>query len=613
MNARALALIGRPARRDVIRLAIEILVVATLYWAGARLGLSVAYSNRNVTAVWPPTGIAVAACFLFGRRIWPAIFLGAFVANMTNGAGFETSAGIAVGNTLAPVVAAWILTRLGFHAALDRVGDIISLGAAGLLAMTVSATLGTTVLLLTGMLDGPYGSSWTVWWFGDWMGVVVFAPAFLTVVAARDALRMPRPRLSEALAFLVLMPAVAFILVASAVPVWYLAIPLALLGALRFRQPVAAITVAVIATASVIAMINGLGPFTGLSDTTRLVTLQLFNATLALTVMLLTALADERSRAWADLKAAALDLEERVRVRSEELVEAQRLIAEANARESLNLRAAVQRITKLERLKSDFLRLASHELRGPVGVIRGYVQMLSDGTLGTVPDSMQPAMAVLETKADDMGRLVDQMLETARLEKEDPIAKHELFDMAALLRTAVNAATTIVGPRHSFVLDDQANATPVLADRDQVATILTNLLDNAVRYSPDGCEVHARLETDDGTVTVAVTDSGVGIASDDVDRLFKSFSRIVTPDNAGIAGTGLGLYISRKLAVLNGGDLSVSSSTPGKGSTFTLTLPLATDAAVAEEDTETGESSSGTPPLDGEGDAMAAPECRAVP
>ena len=587
MNARATLLLGRPSRRDAIRLTLEILAVAALYWAGARLGLSVAFSNRNVTAVWPPTGIAVAACFLLGTRIWPAIFVGAFVANMTNSAGLATSAGIAVGNTLAPVIAAWMLSRVRFRPALDRVIDVVSLGGAGLFAMTVSATLGTTVLLLTHMLDGAYGSAWTVWWFGDWMGVVVFAPALLTLAAARDTRRMPRTRLAEALAFLVLLPAVAFIVVASAVPVWYLVIPLALLGALRFRQPVAAVTVAVVATVSVIAMINGLGPFTGLSDTTRLVTLQLFNATLALTVMLLTALADERSRASAELQAAALDLEERVRVRSEELVQAQRTIAEANARESRNLRAAVNRITKLERLKSDFLRLASHELRGPVGVIRGYVQMLSDGTLGEVPASMQPAMGVLETKANDMGRLVDQMLETARLEKEEPIVKHELIDMRDLVRTAVDAVAAVAAPRHTFVLDDAAGAVNVVADRDQIGTILTNLLDNAVRYSPDGCEIHARLESRGGSVTVAVSDSGVGIAGDDVDRLFKSFSRIVTPDNAGISGTGLGLYISRKLAVLNGGDLSVSSS-PGVGSTFSLTLPSASDIVAGEVDAGNG-------------------------
>lgn len=575
------------SRRSVIVLLIEILIVTALYWAGARLGLRVAFANRNVTAVWPATGIAVAACFLLGsRRIWPAVYLGSFLANVSNGAGFEPSAGIAVGSTLAPVIAAWILARLQFHAALDRVADVINLCAAGLFAMLVSATLGTTVLLLTNMLNDSYQSVWTVWWFGDWMGVVVFAPAFLTLVAARDGLRMRTAQLVESIAFLVLMPVAAFILVASAVPVWYLVIPVTLLGALRFRQPVAAVTVALVATVSVIVMINGLGPFTGLSVTTRLVTLQLFNATLAMTVMLLTALADERSRALAELQAAALDLEERVRVRSEQLVEAQRTIADANARESRNLRAAVKRITKLERLKSDFLRLASHELRGPVGVFRGYVQMLSDGTLGEVPATMKPAISVLDAKANDMGRIVDQMLETARLEKDHPVAKHRLIDLTELLRSAVDA-TASVAPRHTFAVDDAPGVVMVFADPDQIGTILTNLLDNAVRYSPGGCEIRARLEAQDGTVAVAVTDSGVGIAHDDMGRLFKSFSRIVTPDNAGIAGTGLGLYISRKLAVLNGGDLSVSSA-PGAGSTFTLSLPLAPARMSGEADTSNG-------------------------
>jgi signal transduction histidine kinase len=564
----------RATARTVVTLVIEMVVVAALYSAAARLGLRLAFANRNVTPVWPPTGIAVASFFLLGTRVWPGVFAGALLANVTNGAGLEASGGIAVGNTLAPLLAAQLLHRVRFHAALDRVVDVVSLCTAGLLGMLVSATLGTTVLLLSNALTGSYAATWTVWWVGDAMGVVVFAPVLLTVVAARHRLRVPTVRAAETIALLALMPIVAFFLVGSVVPLWYLVIPLTLFGALRYRQPAAALSVALVSSVSILVIANGLGPFAALSTTTRLVTLQAFNATLALTVMLLTALADERARAWTELQALALDLEERVRARSDELVMAQRAIADANARQARNLRAAVTRITRLERLKTDFLRLASHELRGPVGVIRGYVQMLSDGTLGQVPESMRPAMSVVDAKAADMSRLVDQMLETARLEKVHRVTKHRLVDMAALLTTEVGAAAAVASPKHTFVIDGDGSAAVVLVDPDQVGTILRNLLDNAVRYSPDGCEIRARLDARDGMLAVAVSDSGVGIADGDVDKLFKSFSRIATRETAGIAGTGLGLYLSQKLAVLNGGDLSVTSSSPGAGSTFTLTLPL---------------------------------------
>jgi signal transduction histidine kinase len=376
------------------------------------------------------------------------------------------------------------------------------------------------------------------------------------------------------------MPVAAFFFVARPESLWYLVVPLALYGALRFRQPIAAVTVALVSSVSVIAVVNGLGPITDLPLTTRLVTLQLFNATLALTVMLLTALADERSRAWDALTASARDLEERVRQRSDELLVAQRSVAEANEREATNLRSAVERISKLESIKSDFLQLASHELRGPVGIIRGYLEMISHGTFGQPPDAMQPALSVIDAKADQLSRLVSQMLETARLEADEPVTAPRPIDVAELVRSAVDSVAAVSSPKYRFVVEN-ADVGSAFADPDQVSTILTNLLDNAVRYSPEGSEIRARLEQHDGTVSVVVSDAGIGIAPEDVGRLFKSFSRVVTAENAHIAGTGLGLYISRKLAVVNGGDLAVSSS-PGAGSTFTLSLPVAGDGVSSD-------------------------------
>lgn len=569
--------------RVVVRFAIELVIIAALYWVGARLGLRLAFTNHNVTAVWPPTGIAVAAFFLFGSRVWPGVLVGALLANITNGAPLDTSFGIAIGNTLAPLLAGYFLRRVGFRAELDRVADVVNIVAAGLLGMLVSATLGTTVLWLTGALAGTYGSDWTVWWIGDAMGVIIYAPAILTFVKARGNLPRSPARQVEGVAFLIAMPVAAAVLMASFVPLWYIIIPLTLWGALRFRQPIAALTVALVSSVSIVVLVNGYGPFsyTSLDPTTRLVTLQLFNATLALTVMLLTAVADERSLAWGELKSAADELEDRVRERSEELVRAQRSIAEANERESASLRVSVQRISHLESIKSDFLRLASHELRGPIGIVRGYVEMLLDGTFGELPTTTAPAMSVLDDKAAQMGRLVDRMLETARLEGEHPPSARRPIDIAALLHQAVDSTAATVTPKHTIVVDGDGAPEVVIADPEQIATVLSNLLDNAVRYSPAGGEIRVGLTCSNGTVSVAVSDAGIGIAEEDIGRLFKSFSRVVTAENASIAGTGLGLYISRKLAVLNGGDLFVSSSA-GEGSTFTLTLPVARDAGAGD-------------------------------
>src|SRR5438067_2439477 len=139
---------NRGTRRLFVPLATRVAVVAVLYFLGARAGLAVAFENRNVTAVWPPTGIAVAALLVWGLGVWPGIAIGAFVANITNHAGLSTSAAITVGNTLAPVVAAYVLRRTPWiDEKLEHMRDVLALFLiAGLGAMKISAALGTSSL-----------------------------------------------------------------------------------------------------------------------------------------------------------------------------------------------------------------------------------------------------------------------------------------------------------------------------------------------------------------------------------------------------------------------------------------------------------------------------------
>jgi two-component system sensor histidine kinase SenX3 len=123
------------------------------------------------------------------------------------------------------------------------------------------------------------------------------------------------------------------------------------------------------------------------------------------------------------------------------------------------------------------------------------------------------------------------------------------------------------------------SAVPVVGDRSRLSMIVTNLLHNALKYSPAGGEVRVTCRVADGTAEVAVHDQGVGIAAEDIGRLFTRFGRIVTPETAGIGGTGLGLYLARDLARRHGGDVRVESR-PGEGSTFTLRLPASSEPIV---------------------------------
>ena len=169
------------------------LAFAAIYIAAARLGLTMAFVAAQVSPVWPPTGIAIAAVLLLGYRVWPGIWLGAFVANVGAHEPLGTAVGIAVGNTLEALAAAWLLHRaLDFHAALNRLRDVLGfIGLAALAATTVSATVGVTSLCLGGVQSwSHYPQLWWIWWLGDAIGALVVTPVLLAYAGASTTLEM---------------------------------------------------------------------------------------------------------------------------------------------------------------------------------------------------------------------------------------------------------------------------------------------------------------------------------------------------------------------------------------------------------------------------------------
>ena len=243
-----------------------------------------------------------------------------------------------------------------------------------------------------------------------------------------------------------------------------------------------------------------------------------------------------------------------------------------NSAASMDRASLTERLTALERTKTEFLNLASHELRAPLTVIRGYLSMLREGSLGQLPSYVADVLPVMLDKAEQMNRLVEQMLEASRLEEGRLELKLEPADLRELVRAALEETRPLSTPIHRLELETAPREVLVVVDRQRVTTIVSNLISNAIKYSPAGGEVRLRVDVDEGAV-VAVQDQGVGIAHPDQPRLFTRFGRITTPETRNVPGTGLGLYLSRELARLHGGDLTFQSE-PGAGSTFTLTLPL---------------------------------------
>ncbi|MHB8613168.1 MAG: sensor histidine kinase [Candidatus Dormibacteraceae bacterium] len=233
-----------------------------------------------------------------------------------------------------------------------------------------------------------------------------------------------------------------------------------------------------------------------------------------------------------------------------------------------------ERLAAIERNKTQFLNLASHELRGPLTVIRGYVSMLEGGLLGNLNERGLKAVPVISAKVLEMNALIEQMIEAARLEDGALMLRQQDHDLRDIVSAAVEAARLVVDAQHDIRLKCPDRPVHVRVDGERIKTIVSNLLSNAIKYSPAGGVVECDIFNRGGIARVSVKDQGLGVAKGDLPVLFTRFGRVSTPETDSLPGTGLGLYLGRQLARLHGGEITVDSEA-GRGSTFTLHLPLA--------------------------------------
>ncbi len=254
----------------------------------------------------------------------------------------------------------------------------------------------------------------------------------------------------------------------------------------------------------------------------------------------------------------------------------------ANLTAALDRARVTERLAALEKTKSQFLNLASHELRSPLGVINGYLSMLEQGSLGQLGEPGLRAVEVLKAKTAELNLLVAQMLDSARLEDGRLALKRDRVDLRDVAGEAMQVVRPLAGPSHVLTLETPPDPVTVLGDADRIKTIISNLLENAIKYSPNGGRIQSVVSAADRLATLRVVDDGVGIAREDLPRLFNRFERIEHRETSHVGGTGLGLYLSRELARQHGGDIQVESRPPS-GSTFTLTLPLVIAAPIVSE------------------------------
>lgn len=570
--------------------------IAIVYAASARLGLSLAFATQQVSAVWPPSGIALVALFCCGIRAWPGVYAGAFLINAASDEPLITAAGIAAGNTLEAVIGLLLLRRvIDFDGSLDKVKNVLGLvGLAAVVSTMVGATVGVANLWVEGIVPwAAYTSVWWVWWMGDAMGVVVVAPALLAW-SVRPRWPWSGWKLVE-LGVLLLAVTVtsAFLFTGQlgAQQVFHLeyaVFPFFIWAALRFGPRETASLALIVTAIAVWGSVHESGPFaTGTLDT-RLLVLGSFMAVTCVSSMLLAAVTAERQAAQHRVQRAHDELEEQVEKRTAALAAANDELRQVN-------QALIERTAELARKNEEveaFVYVVSHDLRAPLVNLHGFSDVLAASCEqlahhvcgGEVPAATQAAvrpildeeipsaLRYITASTSKFKRLIDALLKLSRTGRHDN--PREPVDVQLLVATTLDSMRASIEKSQAAI--SVAQLPSATGDSTAIGQVFSNLIDNALKYLKTGRPGCIDIGGDrrDEAVHYWVRDNGSGFPTTAHGRQFQVFQRF-HPTLA--PGEGIGLAIVKRIVEGHGGKVWVESH-DGLGSTFHFLLPAAPPA-----------------------------------
>jgi signal transduction histidine kinase len=553
-------------------LALRVFGLAIAYFGAAKLGLLTAFVNGNVTPVWPPAGIALAGLILLGLDAWPGVALGATLATFSTGAPLLAALGTGLGNTLEPVVGAYLLKRLvDFRPSLERTRDVFGLvGLAAALSTTVSATVGVASLAAFGVLPWSiYGVVWQTWWLGDAMGVIVIAPLLLTWASDRRLSRDPR-RIAEAAALCAGLLFVSELVFGQLLPIAitraplaYIVFPFMIWAGLRFG-PRGAVSAAAVALGFAIwGTARGRGPFQSGTLNESLLLLHAFMGIVAGTAMILAAISAERERARQDLQALNVELDSKVETRTSELAQAK------------------DEVERLMELRQKEVSAAIHDLGHGLQSFQATLDVLLVDLeqAGVAQGAVAAAQARLQSAIEAQHTLLRDMRDAALMESGKLELRPEPTDLAALVRAAADQLEARCRLEACALrVTAEAELPPAWCDPARMSRVVSNVLENAISYTAafrdEDAAIEVALVRKDGRLVCRVSDNGPGIAPEEIGRLGERFTRGANAHRVP-GGTGQGLSFAFGIMRLSDGEISIESAGLGEGTTVTLSLPHA--------------------------------------
>jgi len=225
-------------------------------------------------------------------------------------------------------------------------------------------------------------------------------------------------------------------------------------------------------------------------------------------------------------------------------------------------------------LKTDFLNVTSHELRTPVTPIKGYLQMLLKQKIGSITEEQEKVLKIIQRNTDRLDHLIQDLLDISRLESGTMKFIPEQADINRLIGEIAETMRSSADLKNIKINVDLEEKIPdLIIDRDRVKQVIMNLINNAIKFSPDGSVVNIRAKKEEDEILFEVQDSGRGIPKNEQTKIFDTFYQVDSGMDRKFGGVGLGLSISRGIVLAHGGRIW-AESTVGKGSTFRFTLPI---------------------------------------
>ena len=516
-----------------------------IYFVAGKLALKLALVNASASAVWPPAGIALAALLVLGYRVWPAIFIGAFLVNLTTAGNIFTSLGIATGNTLEALCAAWLVNRFaGGAQVFDRPQNVFKFAVAALISTSVSPSLGVTSLALGGF--APWSNYWTIWstWMlGDFSSDLVVAPLLVLwsiPVTQRNWNKKEAIEVSVLLLLLVILAEIVFggwfPISARNYPISFICGPIVIWTAFRFTPRETTTGIFVLSAIAIWGTLHGFGPFILRTDNQSLLMLQAWTAALTITAMAIAAAISEGNRAYA-------------------AVEQQKEVVEA-----------------ANQTKDNFLAMLSHELRTPLTPVIAAVDALETETAPS--DLAKCSLSMIRRNVELESQLIDDLLDLTRIAKDKLQLRFGSLDAHAVISNVVEMCRAEAQDRQVTVHANlRAGAHHVLADAAKFQQIVWNLMKNAIKFTGEKGDVMiSSTNPEPQTMVISVQDTGIGIEPEIMNRIFDPFEQGEHAFQRRYGGLGLGLAISKSLAQAHGGSLTARSDGRDRGSTFTLTM-----------------------------------------